>query len=70
MLRKRHKASTDDEAVAADGSYLRLFQTIQKRKRHKARFAVSAGHTLWPTHNGKNLMAGLTRGSQIGECYR
>ena len=57
---------TDDEAVAADGSYLRLFQTIQKRKRQKARFAVSAGHTLWQTHDGTNMMAGLTLGSQFG----
>ena len=48
MLRKRHKASTDDEAVAADGSYLRLFQPIHKKTTqsiYMLRFAVSAGHT-------------------------
>ncbi len=26
---RRHKVSTDDEAVAADDNYLRLFQPVQ-----------------------------------------
>ena len=29
MLTQRHKVSTDDEAVAADDNYLRLFQPVQ-----------------------------------------
>ena len=52
MLRKRHKASTDDEAVAADGSYLRLFQPIQKENDTKQALLCQP-----VTHDGEHMMA-------------